>query len=245
MDRFFTGVVAIEQVLLAEVVALAGLLVVLRAWRAISVWRAHKNAARGENAATVLSSAGTSAQIYAAVSLPVPLITPLVGPVLLDEPVADAVQAQPVLGSMPATPPPAAAALRSEAVAVLPHPASAIVPRRAIRPRSTPEDTTLSPETLLVRAQDRLAAGALDDAAVQLRLCVRFASKMKQPAIEAVARLELGDLARASGDLTTACEHWQIARALFTDLKRTAEMVAAEKRMESAGCPTDWVLNQF
>ena len=68
---------------------------------------------------------------------------------------------------------------------------------------------------------------------------------MKQPGTEAMARLELGDLARACGDLTTACEHWQMARALFTDLKRPAETVAAEKRMESAGCPTDWVLNQF
>ena len=74
---------------------------------------------------------------------------------------------------------------------------------------------------------------------------MRLASKLKQPVIEAAARLELGDLARASGDLTTACEHWQMARTLFTTLRRTSDALTAEKRMERARCPSDWVLNQF
>jgi hypothetical protein len=111
--------------------------------------------------------------------------------------------------------------------------------------RTELNETILSPETLLARAQTQLANGANDEAAAQLRLCVRLAAKLKQPAVEATARLELGDLARASGDLTTACEHWQMARTLFTTLKRETDRLAAEQRMERARCPSDWVLNAF
>lgn len=113
------------------------------------------------------------------------------------------------------------------------------------RPQREQEDGVLPPEALLERAQHRIAAGAFEDAAAQLRLCVRLAAKQKLPAVEAKARMNLGDLARSNGDLTTACEHWQMARSLYTDLKRHAEQLDAEQRMETAGCPTDWVLNQF
>ena len=48
-----------------------------------------------------------------------------------------------------------------------------------------------------------------------------------------------------SGDLTTACEHWQIARALFHELKQGRDHAAVETRMLRNGCPTDWVLTDF
>lgn len=124
-------------------------------------------------------------------------------------------------------------------------PASPAITRRRPKPASEFLDTVLSPETLLARAHELLAAGANVEAASQLRLCIRLASKLQQPLIEAAARLELGDLARASGDLTTACEHWLIARTLFGEHARAAEALAVETRMKTAGCPTDWVLTQF
>ena len=118
-------------------------------------------------------------------------------------------------------------------------------PRPRPKPRQEVDTSVLSPETLLARAHEFLATGASEEAAGQLRLCVRLASKLKQPVIEAAARLELGDLARASGDLTTACEHWQLARSLYSALKRDIDTRAAEQRMERARCPSDWVLNEF
>ncbi len=102
-----------------------------------------------------------------------------------------------------------------------------------------------TPASLLARAHEHLAAGAHEEAADQLRACAQLASKLKEVAIEAVARLELGDLARSHGDMTTACEHWQLARSLYAELKRVDEVTAAVKRMEKAGCPTDWVLTKF
>ena len=52
-------------------------------------------------------------------------------------------------------------------------------------------------------------------------------------------------MARKSGDLTTACEHWQIARGLYVELKKEGELEQVEARMHDNGCPTDWVLNDF
>ena len=51
--------------------------------------------------------------------------------------------------------------------------------------------------------------------------------------------------ARAAGDLTTACEHWQIARSLFEEGSQKAKAENVEARMKRFGCPTDWVLNDF
>lgn len=94
-------------------------------------------------------------------------------------------------------------------------------------------------------ARDEIAAGRVDQAADHLRSSVRSAAKSRFAAIQAEARLELAELARAAGDLTTACEHWQIARALFHDLKQKAELGETENLMRKHGCPTDWVLNDF
>ena len=58
-------------------------------------------------------------------------------------------------------------------------------------------------------------------------------------------RLLLADISRRSGDMTSACEHWQMAREIYEkngDVRRARNI---EKIMSEAGCPTDWVLNEF
>ena len=240
LDELLGGRVSIEQVLLAVGVAFAVLLIVLRLvrWRRNARARQrHAGLARqaAEMAASAIPGQGTVAGPIAEV-LPVRLFflhpeTPVPVPVA------------------PAVPIAARPAPMAERVAALPVAAAPVVVpfpvRLPGRPRRESEETVLSPESLLARAHEHIAAGAPEEAAKQLRLCVRLASKLKQRETEAGARLELGDLARASGDLTTACEHWQLARALFTELERKDEMAAAERRMEQAACPTDWVLTQF
>jgi hypothetical protein len=94
-------------------------------------------------------------------------------------------------------------------------------------------------------AQAEIAAGHPESAAEHLRSSVRAATRTRNVAVQAEARLELAELARAAGDLTTACEHWQIARALFHDLKLDARRGETERLMQQHGCPTDWVLNDF
>ncbi len=61
----------------------------------------------------------------------------------------------------------------------------------------------------------------------------------------AAARLELAEVAYDAGDLTSACEQWQLARSAFLEEGATAEHAAVEKRMRDNGCPTDWVLTDF
>lgn len=78
-----------------------------------------------------------------------------------------------------------------------------------------------------------------------LRRTVRIARSLDDKRLHAEARLKLGDQAAASGDLTTACEHWQMARALFSELGETAKVAVADTHMRNHGCPTDWVLNDF
>jgi hypothetical protein len=101
------------------------------------------------------------------------------------------------------------------------------------------------PGLYLSLAHHRLEAGDNADAEELLRKCILGAGAARHKATHAKARLALGDLAHAGGDPTTACEHWQIARALFHELKQPADHAAAEQRMLRNGCPTDWVLTDF
>jgi hypothetical protein len=94
-------------------------------------------------------------------------------------------------------------------------------------------------------ARQELGAGRVAEASDHLRKSIRLATKLGSKPVHAQARLELGDIACASGDLTTACEHWQIARGLFFELKHKGTLDATEARMRQNGCPTDWVLNDF
>ncbi len=69
--------------------------------------------------------------------------------------------------------------------------------------------------------------------------CVpRVLQFMRRPA----SSLRIG---RGSQDLTTACEHWQIARGLFFDMNDRELHKTAEGLMLRHGCPTDWVLTDF
>jgi tetratricopeptide (TPR) repeat protein len=101
------------------------------------------------------------------------------------------------------------------------------------------------PGLYLSLANCRLEAGANAEAEELLRKCIRGAGPARDKATHAKARLALGDLAQVGGDPTTACEHWQIARALFHELKLAGDHEAAEQRMLRNGCPTDWVLTDF
>ncbi len=101
------------------------------------------------------------------------------------------------------------------------------------------------PGLYLSLAQCRLEEGNSAQAEDLLRKCILGAAPARHKATHANARLALGDLAHAGGDPTTACEHWQIARALFHELKQAADHEAAEQRMLRNGCPTDGVLTDF
>jgi len=91
----------------------------------------------------------------------------------------------------------------------------------------------------------KLIMNARGEAADAFRKCIRAAMKADDREAHARSRLELGDMAREAGDLTTACEHWQIARGLYFDLGQKSFLEAVEERMNVHQCPTDWVLNDF
>ena len=61
----------------------------------------------------------------------------------------------------------------------------------------------------------------------------------------AEARLELAEVAFKAGDLTSACEQWQLARSAYNDSGQTEAHALIEQRMRDHGCPTDWVLTDF
>jgi tetratricopeptide (TPR) repeat protein len=115
----------------------------------------------------------------------------------------------------------------------------------AVREAETRGEGNRLPGLYLSLAQCRIEAGDTADAEELLRKSIRAAASAQLKDTHARARLVLGDLAHSSGDLTTACEHWQIARALFHELKQSRDHEAAESRMLRNGCPTDWVLTDF
>lgn len=113
-----------------------------------------------------------------------------------------------------------------------------------LRAEQKGDDRKLAP-LYLGLGEARLASGNASEAADLFRKCIRASVKAEDATCHAKARLELGDIARAAGDLTTACEHWQIARGLYFDTRRSSDLEAVEARMQRHGCPTDWVLNDF
>lgn len=64
-------------------------------------------------------------------------------------------------------------------------------------------------------------------------------------ATHAIARMQLADAARGNGDLTSACEHWHLAREAFQASGSAEDHARVEKLMRDNGCPTDWVLTEF
>lgn len=114
-----------------------------------------------------------------------------------------------------------------------------------IRAAEESKDIAALPALYLSLGQEEIARGNANEGAGHLRSCIRAAARSRNAGAEAEARLELAELARASGDLTTACEHWQIARSLFHKLARATDLAGTEERMRRHGCPTDWVLTDF
>lgn len=114
-----------------------------------------------------------------------------------------------------------------------------------IRLAEARKDFSALPALYLSLGREEIARGNSDDGAGHLRACIRTAARPRNLGAEAEARLELAELARVSGDLTTACEHWQIARSLFHKLQSAADLADTEDRMQRHGCPTDWVLTDF
>jgi hypothetical protein len=98
---------------------------------------------------------------------------------------------------------------------------------------------------LIDEAMQLREAAADQAAADKLRNAIILASRIGDRQLHAAARLELGDIAQAEGDLHTACEHWQMARSLYEEEARAADAEACANRMMRNGCPTDWVLTDF
>ena len=118
------------------------------------------------------------------------------------------------------------------------------------RPLALPDITELDPRAaqaheFLTEALSLRDSGDDDAAADRLREAIMLATSIRNDRLHARARLELGDIAEAQGDLTTACEHWQLARSLFEDERRSNDASHCETRMARNGCPTDWVLTDF
>lgn len=78
-----------------------------------------------------------------------------------------------------------------------------------------------------------------------LRSAAGYGALHGPPAAHAAARLALAETAHQAGDLTSACEQWQMARTAFLQGGDTERHARVEKRMRENGCPTDWVLTDF
>ncbi len=97
----------------------------------------------------------------------------------------------------------------------------------------------------LVLAAHKRALGLDKEAQAALRSAAGIGAQHGPAHVHAVARLELAQAAFDHGDLTAACEQWQIARNAFQRDSKTAEADNVDKRMHANGCPTDWVLTDF
>lgn len=140
----------------------------------------------------------------------------------------------------------------SEAVSTLENGTEAAHPETAPVDLSFPDapEADLDPRILEARqnfkdALEKREAGNDVAAADHLRRTIMLASGAADNTLHARARLELGDISQAEGDLITACEHWQLARSLFEEMLNAGDAKVCEKRMLGNGCPTDWVLTDF
>lgn len=78
-----------------------------------------------------------------------------------------------------------------------------------------------------------------------LRSAAAYGMQHGPLAAHATARLELAEAAFRSGDLTSACEQWQLARTAYLEDGQLELHARIEERMRANGCPTDWVLTGF
>jgi tetratricopeptide (TPR) repeat protein len=112
---------------------------------------------------------------------------------------------------------------------------------RAVAEHRTAALATLYVE--LARAQEQ--AGDLAAKMSALRSAAGYGALHGPPSAHAVARLALAEAAHQEGDLTSACEQWQLARAAFLESGDPERHAHVERRMRDNGCPTDWVLTDF
>ncbi len=89
------------------------------------------------------------------------------------------------------------------------------------------------------------AATARREASRLLLRSVTASTEARLPDLHAEARMELAELAVHDGDMTSACEHWQMALVLFHEAGRQAEKDLAAGNMRKNRCPTDWFLTGF
>ena len=109
---------------------------------------------------------------------------------------------------------------------------------------------TIEPKTAqaaihLQMARLHRAVGDEAECLTALRAAAGLAAQHGPRSIHAEARLELAEVAFKAGDLTSACEHWQMARSALLDDGQKEAHARVDKRMRENGCPTDWVLTDF
>ena len=90
-----------------------------------------------------------------------------------------------------------------------------------------------------------IARGATAEAKALLTKTAMVATRAKLAEQNAAARIELAEIAREEGDMTTACEHWQLAKQLFHEIDRKADAQRMGDKLRLNHCPTDWFLTGF
>lgn len=78
-----------------------------------------------------------------------------------------------------------------------------------------------------------------------LRLAAGHGAQYGPASAHGDARLELAEAAYDQGDLSSACEQWQLARTAYLEAKNDVAHARVDQRMRDHGCPTDWVLTDF
>ncbi len=106
------------------------------------------------------------------------------------------------------------------------------------------DDAALSRDSVLL-AKLLIARSARSEAAALLQSAALVARRAKLPVVHAQARIELADLARSDGDMTSACEHWQMAKLMFHETGRRMDQDRMADLMRQNRCPTDWILTNF
>lgn len=106
------------------------------------------------------------------------------------------------------------------------------------------DDAALSGHSLEL-ARLLISRSARQQAALQLQSAVIAARRSNLPALHAEARIELAELAIRDGDLTSACEHWQMAKLMFHETNRRPDRDRIADLMRQHRCPTDWILTNF
>ena len=117
--------------------------------------------------------------------------------------------------------------------------------RRGVERAKIDHDHARSARLSLELARLLLARSVRPEAAALLQSAVRAARQAKLPVIHAEARIELAGIAMEDGDLTSACEHWQMAKTMFHETGRRADQDRIADLMRRHRCPTDWVLTNF